>query len=345
MSRTSTATPPPPFFPARNTTPTMRHSTAPNVTSAHFGTRHPHNAFNGKRKTKALPTTFNGLKAGYGSLPGGKVPTKTSAAERSLVRSDSFEEVQALSPKALGTTTVRPSYERNPSADSITSIASQDSVRTTQSDTPHYTPHESLRAGTPTPSMSSTTTSTSSPTTPIATPATSLASLSQTEDISLSLGVSMDGSEPTPQRASWVLPNFGKMAKAVIAFGDRKSKSRDVVVAPAPVADMPVVPDSLPASRIEEARYAPTGYSAKPSAEVYKGLDENQIMEFKREWAVIESRRITDYARLCSQWPQSGYNITKWGPNGMSIESMGGAGALLMVVYRFKTLLRTAVLC
>ncbi|KAI9634224.1 uncharacterized protein MKK02DRAFT_17453, partial [Dioszegia hungarica] len=34
------------------------------------------------------------------------------------------------------------------------------------------------------------------------------------------------------------------------------------------------------------------------------------------EWAEGQHLLLTECARLCSQWPQSGYNTSKWGPNG-----------------------------
>ncbi|KAL0245838.1 hypothetical protein I308_104975 [Cryptococcus tetragattii IND107] len=42
-------------------------------------------------------------------------------------------------------------------------------------------------------------------------------------------------------------------------------------------------------------------------------IDEEQR---QREWAEAENRRIHECARLCSQWPLSGYNLGKYGPNG-----------------------------
>lgn len=44
-------------------------------------------------------------------------------------------------------------------------------------------------------------------------------------------------------------------------------------------------------------------------------IDEEQR---QREWAEAENRRIHECARLCSQWPLSGYNLGKYGPNGKS---------------------------
>lgn len=44
---------------------------------------------------------------------------------------------------------------------------------------------------------------------------------------------------------------------------------------------------------------------------------ENPAEALRRyEWAEEQRRLVTEFARLCSQWPQSSYNISKWGPNG-----------------------------
>ncbi|WVN90678.1 uncharacterized protein L203_105920 [Cryptococcus depauperatus CBS 7841] len=37
------------------------------------------------------------------------------------------------------------------------------------------------------------------------------------------------------------------------------------------------------------------------------------------EWRVAQTRRVYECARLCSQWPQSGYNLMKHGPRGAAI--------------------------
>ncbi|ORX40745.1 hypothetical protein BD324DRAFT_611927 [Kockovaella imperatae] len=117
------------------------------------------------------------------------------------------------------------------------------------------------------PSMS--TSSSSFIITPLATPASSRApSLIQ-----------IDEPDDTPTK-SWV-PNFGKMAKAVvhhgmsISFGDKKSRK-------------------------------------KPEPEIERLEAEAR----RQQWALEQQQRVQECARLCSQWPQSGYNQMKWGPYG-----------------------------
>lgn len=45
-------------------------------------------------------------------------------------------------------------------------------------------------------------------------------------------------------------------------------------------------------------------------------LNPKVAMTKMKEWAEAENRRVLECAKLCSQWPQSGYNQSKWGPNG-----------------------------
>ncbi|WVQ84882.1 hypothetical protein IAT38_007045 [Cryptococcus sp. DSM 104549] len=70
---------------------------------------------------------------------------------------------------------------------------------------------------------------------------------------------------------------------------------------------------------VPAAAPAPMGMSVpqpQPTWEQMEGLSPEQRMTMQREWAEAEHRRVTECARLCSQWPQSGYNITKHGPKG-----------------------------
>ena len=57
---------------------------------------------------------------------------------------------------------------------------------------------------------------------------------------------------------------------------------------------------------------------SKPSVGELQLLPEDEALARRREWASAEQRRLQECARLCSQWPQSGYNMARWGPNGES---------------------------
>lgn len=121
-------------------------------------------------------------------------------------------------------------------------------------------------------------------------------------------------------RASWA-PYFGKVAKAVvntgmsmgIAFGEKRNK-KDV-----PLVEPPVVQSaaaSVDPSLARDAMYVPTAGTPRLTMEDLAHLDAEAAMEKRREWAMEQRRRITECARLCSQWPHSGYNQSKWGPTG-----------------------------
>lgn len=92
------------------------------------------------------------------------------------------------------------------------------------------------------------------------------------------------------------------MAKAVVSTGfalpftEKRKK-----YSPPPIAD---------------AVFVPTGPTPQPTREELGQLSEEAAMARRREWALEQQRRVTECARLCSQWPHSGYNQSKWGPNG-----------------------------
>lgn len=151
---------------------------------------------------------------------------------------------------------------------------------------------------------------------------------------------------PPPTSRSWV-PHFAlsKVAKAVLPShfalpfssvgGDKKKKSNGN----AQMLDIPIVwdiqarcPISSPSSTSTESGLSGTlaGTGKGEEENVFKpqararsipeglldGLDEEGVKKRKREWAEKEHGRLTECARLCSQWPGSGYNVGKWGPGG-----------------------------
>lgn len=129
-------------------------------------------------------------------------------------------------------------------------------------------------------------------------------------------------------RGSWT-SNFGKMAKAVvhtgksmgIQFGERKKReSGSGSPAPAPTARLSPpaqLPQSPPVATVDCPLPSLVAIP-RPSAEELAQLDPQAALARKREWAEAENKRVLECARLCSQWPQSGYNQSKWGPNGQS---------------------------
>ncbi|WVW85952.1 hypothetical protein I302_107990 [Kwoniella bestiolae CBS 10118] len=318
MSRAATATPPPQtYFPQRNSTPTMRHCAAPTVSAAHFANRgyqhQPH-----KRKTKNLPQSS-------ASAPSGSPLKKPATTVEN-------GEALGLSFEDLGGTSVE--YEQPPQSrpisrqDSISSYSSSASVDSFQSSRSEIFTGDlqgsGSETGRSTPTIASVSSSISRAPTQLLTPVASEASFpissssqAQEHHEVASPQVVQLGSPAVP-RGSWV----GKMAMAVvntgmsmgIPFGQHVKKDTSVIppksvtpVAPAVVEPIPAGPITVPSS----------GFSApKPSIEELSSLSPEQRMARQREWAEAENRKVTECARLCSQWPQSGYNMTKHGPNG-----------------------------
>ena len=308
MSRTATATPPPPYFPQRNATPTMRHAAAPNVNAAHFSTRHQQHG-SGRRKTKNLPSSIVGA---LSSTPKKKPQELPSEDSLSL----SFEEVstQDLSHHrrdSMASTRQSPiSFVAAASTESfVTDVSGQDDED-----------HEMGRS-IPTPSMS-TSCSASFMSTPLPTPGSSRAPSLLQPETSIVDPLSSISSLPEsqaippqqvtpPPRASWV-PNLGKMAKAVvntgmsmgISFTEKRSKKDSVTPAPGIAR-----PGAQPV-------FVPAGSTPRPTVEELALLSDDAAMQRRREWAADQHKWVTECARLCSQWPHSGYNQSKWGPNG-----------------------------
>jgi hypothetical protein len=126
---------------------------------------------------------------------------------------------------------------------------------------------------------------------------------------------------PTGRTSSWT-SNIGKMAKAVvhtgksmgIAFGEKKKKDT--------VSSEPVV-ISLPVDEGAEIARAPSPAQelAQTAPEVEQGhhlsnlCNPHQDID-RRQMLVAQHPRIFECARLCSQWPESGYQKSKFGPHG-----------------------------
>lgn len=352
MSRTATATPPSPYFPPRNATPTMRHCSTPMVTAAHFTHRSGHHHA-GKRRTKNLPSSL----AGLGPSSAKKAVTEALGLSYEEIPSPRTKQIQShQGNQPTSPTESFASHATSAPAESYGVLSSEKSLASSIDDSPREQRDDEMDRSTPTPSMSTSGTVSFS-TTPLPTPSNSRApSLSQQEgviaDTSLSgLGLVFNGESPvvgvpllnapTASRASWV-PNLGKMAKAVVnsgmsmgmSFAEKRSKKEGR--------------NALPQQA--ESAFAPSQPLPKPPAEELHQFSEDEAMDRRREWAAAEQRGIAEFAVLCSQWPHSGYNIAKWGPNGelFGLILVGGVSifkSFLTVVWaRRKTLLRTAVL-
>jgi len=176
---------------------------------------------------------------------------------------------------------------------------------------------EDMERHTPAPSM--TASSDSFVSTNLPTPASSRSSSLLLSDAAQLHGEREPTSKSAAQaaRPSWV-PYFGKMAKAVvntglnmsIPFADKKKK--DAVTSL--VAQVSTVPAAQPA----EPAVSTSDPAPQPSQAELAQLSKEEAMALKRHWAYEQQRRVTECARLCSQWPHSGYNQSKWGPNGES---------------------------
>ena len=318
MSRSATATPPAPYFPPRNATPTMRHASAPTVSAAHFAQRSGHH-HTGRRRVKHLPNSFSRL---------GSSSSKKAATEALGLSYENIPAVQAEQARDVENAT---RIARNESLAFFATSSLESSLSASQSGSSllsssvgsvHNEQEEEMGRLTPTPSMSPSDTASFSPT-PLATPASSRApSLLLQEGAVLDLnneGLAFLGSgpspipgaatlnQPTPSRASWV-PNFGKMAKAVVntgmsmgmSFGEKRIK-KDVNNAP---------------RQIDSNTFLLSQPVPRPNAGDLQQMPEPQATARRRQWAMAEQRRVQECARLCSQWPQSGYSLAKWVSNG-----------------------------
>ena len=324
MSRSSTSTPPPSYFPPHNVTPSMRHGSAPTMSAAMYNQRPHHHT--SKRRSKNLPSSPSGI--------------STSSARKvaTQILGFSYEDIPSLKSKqARGITVVSPIPHAESSASLAMSTTSDDcfnsscaeaSLPLTTEDSFRDQHDELMDRSTSTPAMSTTG---SSSTTPLATPSSSRApSLIQHESGFADLvfrhfnldfaGVGpSSGATPVPissvaapARASWV-PNFGKMAKAVVhtgmsmsmSFGEKRAK-KDVTLQQPRQSD----------SERELCKDLPL-----PAQGLQQVADREPTIK-KGEWLAADQKRILECARLCSQWPQSGYNLAKFGPNGKLLTAL-----------------------
>ncbi|WWC71827.1 uncharacterized protein I206_105786 [Kwoniella pini CBS 10737] len=315
MSRAATATPPPQtYFPQRNTTPTMRHCSAPTVTAAHFANRGYQYQLN-KRKTKNLPQQAS--------------TSSSSSPLKKPVTTSVDDEVLGLSFEDLGSTPLE--YEQPPALparqDSVVShdsTASMDSFQSSRSemDTSDLPTYE--RSDLSTPTTGSILTSGSGAPTQLLAPRATDASFPITgtgdQDDPASAQQVDQSVLPAAPRPSWV----GKMAMAVVNTGMSMGipfgqQARKEALSPANLSTPTPSPAVEPVAAAPIAVPAATS-PARPTLEELQLLSPEQRLARQREWAEAENRKVTECARLCSQWPQSGYNMSKHGPNGANCQ-------------------------
>ncbi|KAL7418272.1 hypothetical protein Q5752_006728 [Cryptotrichosporon argae] len=347
MSRAATATPPPPFFPQRTATPSMRHA-SPQAPQHPGGGFHKH--FSRRRSSKK------------DMKKGDVVGSPLATPDQNLALS--FESIVPPEFESLGSPALEPergrpevsnsAMSRSVSVASMSGVsfaASQASTDDGKSDStvPSLTTASSVSFG-------------SGVQTPTLTPAPSVYAVSIDGDDSASM-LDMSATDspvlmPSPNK-SWV-GGFGKMAKAMgtgmigLTFGKRKDGDspkpfspklrgspspliRAATAQPAQFLELPspaqspaaafaspasafsVESDpltSLPAHILPAAMSLPPSAAPRPtnSPDVLRMTPADRARTL--DYAEAQRHRVTECARLCSQWPQSGYNLAKYGPNG-----------------------------
>lgn len=339
MSRSAAATPPPPFFPPKVSTPHARHTSAPTGTNAHYN-KHHH--------------TKKPRKHGFGGSSRPKPPAAAGLKAEALgLAFEDLPDFTVIDKPKDGAPLVR-----QPSQSSISTFHSAESF-------PSFISHEN--GGSTVPSMSSIVDSSVS---------LALQTPHNASVVSLPVMVQADPDMPPPShfpndtnsdapvsaisvghKGSWTA-NFGKMAKAVvhtgksmgIPFGGERKKrdsqsagASPVPSSPAKLATSSLLPQVPPAASTsanpQASRYPACSLAPipRPTKEELAQLDPQAAIARKREWAEAEHNRVVECARLCSQWPQSGYNQSKWGPNGQS--SVFSALQLSLTLYRRQSVL------
>lgn len=300
MSRTGTSTPPAPYFPQKSATPSIRHS-APNAASSHLNKHTHHNKRS--RKHAAGPSQ----KAKSAGLPE-HTPMEMS-----------FEDI-CIAPNAKDSALYN---TQNRSTASFMTFQSAKSMPGMDLD---ITTGSYLTVPL---DPSSFYTASSANSTPLVTPNQSSTSLSppSTEEL-VSSSCSETRNTPIPSgRASWT-SNIGKMAKAVvhtgksmsISFGERKRK--EVVSSEPVVVSHPAVGESAGLTRIPSRHEEPQGRVSEKETGHHLStycngpLIPNGNSIDRRNMSAAEHQRVVECARLCSQWPESGYQKSKFGPHG-----------------------------
>ena len=295
MSRSGTATPPAAYFPQKAATASIRHS-APSSSNAHLN-KHPSHHKRSK-KHAAGPTQ----------------KTKSSGLQEHGTMDMSFEDISVNDADLY--------KSHNQSTTSFSTFQSANSMPGMDHDVTTG-PYLTVPSGAP-----SFYTAHSANNTPLVTPNQSDVSLSPlsvittAEDlVSSSCSESNHTPIPTGRTSSWT-SNIGKMAKAVvhtgksmgIAFGEKKRKdtvSSEPVVITHPAeegSESPRVPSPTKEATQAEPQ-TEQGHHLSNLCNPHQDVDRRQML-------VAQTPRIFECARLCSQWPESGYQKSKFGPHG-----------------------------
>jgi hypothetical protein len=302
MSRSGTATPPAAYFPQKAATGSIRHS-APSSTSAHLN-KHPGHHNKRSRKHAAGPPQ----------------KAKSSGLAEQTPMDMSFEDISANEADMYkshnqSTTSFSTFQSANsmPGMDHDITTGSYHNVPSGSGALPFYAAAHSVTS------------------TPLVTPNQSdlslspLSVISSAEDlVTSSFSETQHHPIPVGRASSWT-SNIGKMAKAVvhtgksmsIAFGEKKKK--ETVSSEPVVVSHPVKDEDMEAPKAA----SPSLNSAQVVQEPEKGhhlstLCNPQQDVDRRQMLVAQHPRIVECARLCSQWPESGYQKSKFGPHGQS---------------------------
>lgn len=307
MSRTATATPPQTYFPQKVATPSARHS-APIASSSHYH-KHSNHTLKRNKKHVAGPSS----KGQTHGVPSGSLEM-------------SFEDVSAPPTTTDSSGTLAP----DPRNQSRTSLLTFHSVETDDT-------QDSLLV-VPTPGGSFYSTH-SAADTPLVTPNPSQSHITPQEVVSLSKDVIAtttpydDASRPSTlqSRGSWT-SNLGKMAKAVVhtgksmgmSFGERKKRdsapSTPLVhpVSTTPLETSPPVVLGNDAEDVEEEMNVELSGVESRVPDFDPKAAPTLAQAQQREKAQARHCHLMELARLCSQWPCSGYQKSKFGPAGKS---------------------------
>ena len=297
MSRSGTATPPAAYFPQKAATGSIRHS-APSSSNAHLN-KHPSH-----HKRSRIHAAGPTQKAKPSGLP------EHGAMDMS------FEDISVNDVDLF--------KSHNQSTASFSTFQSANSLPGMDHD---VTTGSYLTVSSGAPSFYTTHSATN---TPLVTPNQSDISLSPVistaEDlISSSCSESNHTPIPTGRTSSWT-SNIGKMAKAVvhtgksmgIAFGEKKRKdtvsSEPVVVSLSAEEETEIPRVPSPAQEVAQAEpkaetQTEQGHHLSNLCNPHQDIDRRQML-------VAQHPVIFECARLCSQWPESGYQKSKFGPHG-----------------------------
>lgn len=152
-----------------------------------------------------------------------------------------------------------------------------------------------------------------------------LAVVSEAEDLVASSCLELQHTPiPTGRASSWT-SNIGKMAKAVVhtgksmgmAFGEKKKKDTvcsEPVVVSHPIMEAEIETTGTPTVCPEPASSIVQEHPVHHLSTLCSQPDSSP--SDRREMLVAQHPRIFECARLCSQWPESGYQKSKFGPHG-----------------------------